>query len=149
MSSIHSGKSVEYIIAGQLLAMGLDVYMPLVDKGIDLIIRYDDNQFIELQIKSRNEDSISNRRFNLSNTKVPCFHIFCTTTFDNQFLQIKHMWIFDPEQLDLFPAKGMTALSENKSTKYGQFYANDLSRFSTENMQEWFEQKLLFNEKKI
>jgi hypothetical protein len=48
------GRRMEYWLIGRMLKEGLDVYVPLVDDfGIDAVIRRQDNQFIEVQIKAR------------------------------------------------------------------------------------------------
>jgi hypothetical protein len=47
------GRRMEYWLIGQMLKEGLDVYVPLVDDfGIDAVIRKDDDEFIEVQIKT-------------------------------------------------------------------------------------------------
>ena len=51
------GKRIEYYIIGLMLKEGLDCYVPLVDDdGIDCVIRRDDGNFIEIQIKARSND---------------------------------------------------------------------------------------------
>lgn len=53
------GKRMEYWIIGKMLKEGLDVYVPLVDDfGIDAVIRKEDGQFIEVQIKARSKDVV-------------------------------------------------------------------------------------------
>jgi hypothetical protein len=50
------GRRMEYWIISKMLREGLDVYVPLVDDfGIDAVIRKQDNQFIEVQIKARSK----------------------------------------------------------------------------------------------
>jgi len=50
------GRRMEYWLIGQMLREGLDVYVPLVDDfGIDVVIRKQNNQFIEVQIKARSK----------------------------------------------------------------------------------------------
>lgn len=45
---------MEYWLIGKMLKEGLDVYVPLVDDfGIDAVIRKQNNEFIEVQIKAR------------------------------------------------------------------------------------------------
>ncbi len=54
------GKRMEYWIIGQMLREGLDVYVPLVDDfGIDAVIRKQDNQFVEVQIKARSKNVVA------------------------------------------------------------------------------------------
>lgn len=48
------GRRMEYWLIGQMLREGLDVYVPLVDDfGIDAVIRKQNNEFVEVQIKAR------------------------------------------------------------------------------------------------
>jgi hypothetical protein len=47
------GRRMEYWLIGRMLREGLDVYVPLVDDfGIDAVIRKQNNQFVEVQIKA-------------------------------------------------------------------------------------------------
>ncbi|HLG82524.1 MAG TPA: hypothetical protein VKY22_16025 [Bradyrhizobium sp.] len=51
------GRRMEYWLIGRMLREGLDVYVPLVDDfGIGAVVRKQDNQFIEVQIKARSTD---------------------------------------------------------------------------------------------
>lgn len=51
------GKRMEYNIIGNMLMEGLDCYVPLVDDhGVDCIIKREDGQFIEIQIKARSDE---------------------------------------------------------------------------------------------
>lgn len=51
------GKRHEYIVIAELLRHGFDVYIPLVDdRQIDCIVRRGDNDYLDLQIKSRSEN---------------------------------------------------------------------------------------------
>jgi hypothetical protein len=53
------GRRMEYWLIGQMLREGLDVYVPLVDDfGIDAVIRKQNNEFIEVQIKARSKTVI-------------------------------------------------------------------------------------------
>ena len=53
---MRGGKSSELIVAGQLLRLGLDVYLPCVDdQAIDLLIRVESNGEVthyDVQVKS-------------------------------------------------------------------------------------------------
>lgn len=50
------GKRIEYYLIGLMLKEGLDCYVPLVDDdGIDLVIRKQNGEFIEVQIKARSK----------------------------------------------------------------------------------------------
>lgn len=48
------GRRHEYIAAAELLKRGFDVYMTLVDdQGIDCVIRIDERNYLDIQIKAR------------------------------------------------------------------------------------------------
>lgn len=52
--SASFGKRMEHYLIGLMLKEGLDCYLPLVDDfGIDLVIRKQNGEFIEVQIKAR------------------------------------------------------------------------------------------------
>ena len=51
------GRRHEYIAIADLLRQGFDVYIPLVDdRQIDIIIRCDDDHYIDIQHKSKLKD---------------------------------------------------------------------------------------------
>ena len=47
------GKRGELSVLGELLKRGFDIYIPLVDVGIDCVVRTKGNNFKEIQIKTR------------------------------------------------------------------------------------------------
>jgi hypothetical protein len=54
--SASFGKRMEHYLIGLMLKEGLDCYLPLVDDfGIDLVIRKQSGEFIEVQIKARSK----------------------------------------------------------------------------------------------
>lgn len=48
-----TGKLGENVIIGEFLKRGFDVYLPVVDKGVDCIIKGASGTFYEIQIKTR------------------------------------------------------------------------------------------------
>ena len=53
------GKRIEYWVVGLMLKAGLDVYLPLVDDdAIDAVIKLENGQFIEVQIKARSHSVV-------------------------------------------------------------------------------------------
>ena len=48
---------MEYMLIGQMLMEGLDVYVPLVDDhGVDAVVKKADGTFTEVQIKARSNE---------------------------------------------------------------------------------------------
>ena len=52
ITSQQKGKRGELWVFGKLLDAGVNVYLPLVDEGIDAIIRRSDRRLLEIQVKS-------------------------------------------------------------------------------------------------
>jgi hypothetical protein len=52
----QKGKSAEFLVFGELIRKGADLYLPVIDTGIDAILRRKDGSYIEIQIKSTEED---------------------------------------------------------------------------------------------
>lgn len=52
------GERQEYSVVAQLLRLGFDVYMTLVDdQGIDCVVRLDERRYLDIQIKARSSDA--------------------------------------------------------------------------------------------
>ncbi len=52
ISSQHKGKQGELIVFGELLRRGAEVYAPMVDIGVDALVRGQKGTYIELQVKA-------------------------------------------------------------------------------------------------
>jgi hypothetical protein len=52
LTSQQKGKRAELLVFGELLKKGADLYLPIIDIGIDAIVRRKDGTFSEIQIKS-------------------------------------------------------------------------------------------------
>jgi hypothetical protein len=82
------GKAVEYKIISDLLANGFDVFVPVVDRGVDLIIKDSEGGFVEIQVKSRlivhPSDYFKIREFTPSHN----FFIICHNIADDDFYVI-------------------------------------------------------------
>ncbi len=87
--SASFGRRMEYWLIGQMLREGLDVYVPLVDDfGVDAVVRKQDNQFIDIQIKARalldeivlaaeNLQRVKSKAEHLAVASVPNQHFAC------------------------------------------------------------------------
>lgn len=107
ISTTAFGKSIEHWIFSQMLKEGFDVYVPLVDEGIDAVVGREDGSFITVQIKSTSEDRVK----------------FGDAGF---FANIKHKprgdywFIFYSERMD-----AMWILNSKQFKKVAKRYAND------------------------
>ena len=111
------GKRQEYIAIAELLKRGYDVYIPLVDdQHIDCVIRRDDHDYVDLQIKARSKDCqpTDADRFaamDIPNPREKYFFLFCSD-------QAKTYWIFPSVEL-------VNLASQNKKGKnVGKYHVN-------------------------
>ena len=51
-NSTKKGKRAEFIVFGELIRRGADLYLPVIDIGIDAIIRKNDGAYLQIQVKS-------------------------------------------------------------------------------------------------
>ena len=54
-TNLQKGKSAELLVFSELVKGGADLYLPVIDIGIDAIIRKD-GKYLEIQVKSTEED---------------------------------------------------------------------------------------------
>ena len=52
----RKGKGAEFLVFSKLLRSDADLYLPIVDTGIDAVLRKADGKYLEIQIKSTEED---------------------------------------------------------------------------------------------
>ena len=50
--STQKGKYAEFLIFGELIKGGANLYLPVIDKGIDAIILKQDGTYLQIQVKS-------------------------------------------------------------------------------------------------
>ena len=62
-----TGKIGENIIIGEFLKLGLEVFLPVVDKGIDCVIRGQSGTFYTVQIKTRATEKRGGQYFYVRN----------------------------------------------------------------------------------
>lgn len=52
ISTQQKGKQGEFVVFGELIKRGFDLYLPVIDTGIDAIVRLEDGSCREIQVKS-------------------------------------------------------------------------------------------------
>jgi hypothetical protein len=51
-TSLQKGKRAEFLVFAELIREGADVYLPIIDTGIDAIVRREDGTQLDIQVKS-------------------------------------------------------------------------------------------------
>ncbi len=52
----QKGKAAEFLVFSELIRKGADLYLPVIDLGIDAIVRKKNGTCLEIQVKSTEED---------------------------------------------------------------------------------------------
>ncbi len=52
ITSQQTGKRAEFLVFSELIRRGADVYLPIIDIGIDAIVRQRDGTYLDIQVKS-------------------------------------------------------------------------------------------------
>lgn len=81
ISSQHKGKLGELIVFGELIRRGAELYIPVVDTGVDAVVRGKSGQFVEIQIKAT-EATDQDRYFNFEWDPKPRRYFICVSLKD-------------------------------------------------------------------
>lgn len=52
LKNIETGKYAEYLVFAELIKRGADLYLPVIDRGVDAVVRKPDGSYLEIQIKA-------------------------------------------------------------------------------------------------
>ena len=52
IEDLRKGKSAELLVFSELVKRGADLYIPIIDMGIDAIVRREDGTHLDIQVKS-------------------------------------------------------------------------------------------------
>ncbi len=107
LSKIDRGKIAEFQVISELIAMGLDLYVPVIDIGIDAILRMERHgeptRYYDLQIKSsvRNVSIRGARKIiHYINEREPRNYYLLVAIREKA--EIKHIFYLTPEQIIKF-----------------------------------------------
>ena len=79
--SQHKGKHGELFVFGELLQRGAELYTPLVDVGVDAVVRGQDGTYVELQVKATQAQD-QDRYFNFYWDPQPGRFFICVSLKD-------------------------------------------------------------------
>jgi hypothetical protein len=106
------GKRQEYSVVAELLKLGFDVYMTLVDdQGIDCVVRLDANHYADVQIKARSKEALQWSTFAAMNfeSRPNLFFIFYTEKNET-------FWTIPSEELVRLCHQNITGKNAGKRT---------------------------------
>ncbi len=56
IEDLRKGKSAEYFVFSELIKRGADLYLPIIDTGIDAVVRLEDGTYLDIQVKSTTKE---------------------------------------------------------------------------------------------
>lgn len=56
ITSQQKGKLAEFLVFGELIKRKVDVFLPIIDTGINAVVRREDGTYLDIQVKSTEKD---------------------------------------------------------------------------------------------
>lgn len=101
-----TGKLGENVIIGEFLKRGFDIYLPVVDKGVDCVVKGASGTFYEIQIKTRATEKRGGKYFYVNNFQPrPNFFILCYLAQTEEAYIMPSM-IFDEHSSEAYSRRG-------------------------------------------
>ncbi len=138
IEDLRKGKSAEYFVFSELIKRGADVYLPAVDIGIDAIVRRKDGTYLEIQVKSTQEEEQAGyfNVYDLDQHPEKNFYIVCVDmNEDNAKVKGKpNTWILSTEEFKKYMVAGCRLPIYEHSQKYENKGRTELLQ---ENFEAW------------
>ena len=115
---INKGKAIEHFFICELLKNDFDIFVPVVDTGIDMIIKDREGGFVEVQVKSRiikiDDDCFSIKDF------IPKenFFIICHNISTNEFFCMPSITFFEKSETIIEDNRDKRILSYSSLIKH-------------------------------
>ena len=98
LANLQKGKSAELLVFSELIKKGADLYLPVIDIGIDAIVRREDGTHLDVQVKSTEADEQAGY-FNVKASKLhPKVNLFVVcvdmSPLDATPARQPEVWIF-------------------------------------------------------
>lgn len=121
-TSQTKGKSAEFLVFSELIKRGADLYLPVIDTGIDGIIRREDGTYLEIQVKSTEEDDQAGyfNVYDINHHSEDRFFIICVDM--NEGKSIKkgkpNIWIIPASDFKKYMVSGCRLPIYERSRKH-------------------------------
>ncbi len=135
MTTQQKGKLAELMVFGELIRRGADLYLPVVDIGIDAILRQKNGKYVEIQVKSTKAKDQAGY-FNASFEPRGNLFIVCVEMSREDEGEQPEVWIIPSTEFEKYAYKtkeGYRLPLYDKSIEYenrkrskilGQYYAS-------------------------
>ena len=128
----QKGKRAEFLVFGELIRREADLYIPIVDKGTDALVRKEDGTYLEIQVKSTEEDEQAGyfNVYDLDNHPEDKFFIICVDLNEKKS-KVKgrpNIWIISAKDFKKYMVSGCRLPMYEKSQEYGKTRAELLKK---------------------
>ena len=122
-TSQQKGKRAELLVFSELMKEGFDVYLPVVDKGVDAIIPTKNGTYLEIQITStENEEQAGYFNvYDLDKHPQDRFYIICVDMNEKKS-KVKgrpNIWILSAKDFKKYMVSGYRLPIYERSRKHG------------------------------
>ena len=107
ISSQGKGKRGEFFVFGELIRRGFDLYLPVIDVGIDAVVRLKIGTYIEIQVKTTQAEDQAGY-FNVYDLKhQPNLFIICVDTSEEKLKKWgqPEVWILPSKEFSEYATK--------------------------------------------
>jgi len=139
----QKGKGAEFLVFSELVKRGADVYLPIIDVGIDAILRLKTGTYLEIQVKSTEVENQAGY-FNVSNLELKLNpFIVCVDMSEKKMERYKkpEVWILPSTEFRKYATKieeGYRLPLPEKDTRHGNIPREEiLERYCANKHEAW------------
>ena len=125
----EKGKGAELLVFSELIKRGADLFIPVIDKGIDAVIRKSNGTYLEIQIKSTQEDDQSGyfNVYDIENHNEETFYIICVDMNEKKIVEGKpNIWVLSAKDFKEYMVSGYRLPIYECSRKHGNKLRQDM-----------------------
>ena len=122
IEDLRKGKSAEFYVFSELIRRSADLYLPVIDTGIDAILRKKDGTYLEIQVKSTEKEDQAGY-FNVYDINEHPEHKFFVVCVDfNEEKSIKegkpNIWVLPAKDFKEYMVSGCRLPIYERSRKH-------------------------------
>jgi hypothetical protein len=129
-TSQEKGKSAELLVFSELIKRGADLFIPVIDKGIDAVILKSNGTYQEIQIKATQEDDQSGyfNVYDINEHDEKKFYIICVDMNEkNSVVKDRpNIWILPAKDFKEYMVSGYRLPIYECSRKHGNKLRQDM-----------------------
>ncbi len=130
IGDLRKGKSAEYFVFSELIKRGADLYLPVIDIGIDAILRKKDGTYIEIQVKSTEKEDQAGyfNVYNINEHPEEKFFIICVDMNEDNLIEKgkPNIWVLPATDFKKYMVSGCRLPIYERSRKHNDEVRSEL-----------------------